>query len=42
MLDSVGDSEVRKRISKRLPTALTQTCGVCSAPAPDHKHFGGE
>ena len=26
---------------KRPPALLTKYCGVCSAPAPDHKHFGG-
>ena len=26
----------------RAPTALTVECGVCSEPAPDHLHFGGE
>ena len=30
--------KVRKR---RAPTALTLDCNVCSAPAPDHLHFGG-
>ena len=30
--------KVRKR---RAPTALTLRCNVCSAPAPDHLHFGG-
>ena len=41
MLDCVTESEVKKEGTKRLPAALTQACGVCSAPAPDHKHFGG-
>ena len=27
---------------KRAPAPLTVSCGVCSAPAPDHLHFGGE
>ena len=27
---------------KRPPAPLNLTCGVCSAPAPDHLHFGGE
>ena len=26
---------------RRAPTALTLECDVCSAPAPDHFHFGG-
>ena len=26
---------------KRPPAVLTLPCGVCGAPAPDHKHFGG-
>ena len=26
---------------KRPPAMLTLPCGVCWAPAPDHKHFGG-
>jgi len=26
---------------KRAPTALTLRCDVCTAPAPDHFHFGG-
>jgi hypothetical protein len=26
---------------KRPPAMLTLPCGVCGAPAPDHKHFGG-
>ena len=29
------------QIKKRAPTALTVECGVCSGPAPDHLHFGG-
>ena len=27
---------------KRAPAALTILCPVCSGPAPDHIHFGGE
>ena len=27
---------------KRPPAPLNLTCGVCSAPAPDHLHFGGK
>ena len=30
------------QLKKRPPAALTLTCGVCSAPAPDHLHFGGK
>ena len=26
---------------KRPQAMLTLPCGVCGAPAPDHKHFGG-
>ena len=26
---------------RRAPTALCRECGVCTAPAPDHLHFGG-
>ena len=29
-------------MTKRPPALLNLTCGVCSAPAPDHLHFGGE
>eukprot|EP00092_Neocalanus_flemingeri_P024863 GFUD01026959.1.p1 GENE.GFUD01026959.1~~GFUD01026959.1.p1 ORF type:complete len:871 (+),score=185.18 GFUD01026959.1:91-2703(+) len=28
------------KLKKRPATALTLVCGVCSAPAPDHLHFG--
>ena len=30
------------QIDKRAAPALTLTCGVCCAPAPDHLHFGGK
>ena len=30
------------KMSKRAQTRLTLKCGVCSAPAPEHFHFGGE
>ena len=30
------------KMLKRPPAPLNLTCGVCSAPAPDHLHFGGE
>ena len=30
------------QLKKRPPAALNLTCGVCSAPAPDHLHFGGK
>ena len=29
-------------LSKITKRHLNLTCGVCSAPAPDHLHFGGE
>ena len=32
------NQQVKKR---RAPTALTLSCDVCSAPSPDHYHFGG-
>ena len=37
--ETEGDIKV---VSKRAPAPLTLVCGVCSAPAPDHLHFGGE
>merc|ERR1711892_1463922 len=32
--------EENMKIPKRPPAPLNLTCGVCSAPAPDHLHFG--
>jgi len=34
------DEEEDKKMKKRPATVLTLICGVCSAPAPDHLHFG--
>ena len=31
-----------KEPARRVRTLLSIDCGVCSAPAPDHKHFGGK
>ena len=36
-----GESEETDGVTKRFPASLTLSCGVCSAPAPDHLHFGG-
>ena len=35
------ESEETDGTIKRFPASLTLSCGVCSAPAPDHLHFGG-
>ena len=31
-----------KEPARRVRTVLSLECGVCSAPAPDHLHFGGK
>ena len=31
-----------KESARRVRTVLSLDCGVCSAPAPDHLHFGGK
>merc|ERR1711892_1224860 len=38
---SQEELEESMKIPKRPPAPLNLTCGVCSAPAPDHLHFGG-
>ena len=38
----VDQLEERDSVNKRQPVVLSYSCGVCSAPAPDHKHFGGD
>ena len=35
------ESEETDGVNKRFAASLTLSCGVCSAPAPDHMHFGG-
>lgn len=30
------------RPGKRSPVPLRLECGVCGAPAPEHRHFGGQ
>ena len=35
-------STIKNQDIKRPPAPLNMTCGVCSAAAPDHLHFGGK
>ena len=36
-----GDPEKTANMIKRPPANLILSCGVCTAPAPGHSHYGG-